>query len=80
MSTFSQKEPVALGALVQGALNAILLVLSSFHLASLSGEQTAAIFALANIALIIVVAFKTRQVVFSPYTVANPTPAEELSA
>lgn len=70
-SNVSQKEPVALGALVGVILNAVLLALSAFGILSLSDMQTAAVYGLANAICFVVVAVKTRQVVFSPYTIAG---------
>lgn len=68
-----QKEPVALGALVQIGLNAVLTLLVAFNIVSLNGEQTAALYGIANVIVIVAVAIKTRSVVFAPYTVAaNP--------
>lgn len=73
------KEPVALGAVVGVVLNAILVVLAAFDVADLSADQTAAIFGLANALTFVVVAFKTRSVVYSPYTVQQamkPSPED----
>lgn len=70
-SNVSQKEPVALGALVGVILNAVLLALSAFSVVSLTDMQTAAVYGLANAICFVAVALKTRQVVFSPYTIAN---------
>ena len=63
------KEPVALGALVQVALNAVLAIVTAFNVADLSADQTAALFGGANALVAIVVAWKARSVVYSPYTV-----------
>lgn len=71
----SQREPVALGALVQIGVNAILSALVAFHVVTLDGEQTAAVYGVVNAIVAIVVAIKTRSVTFSPADVnANYTP------
>ena len=70
MKLTTQKEPVALGALVQMGMNAILTLLVVFSIISLTGEQTAALYATANFLVILVVSWKTRSIVYSPYTVA----------
>lgn len=67
----TQTEPVALGALVTGLVNGVLLLLAAFDIAELSGEQTAAVFFIVNAIVLTVTAVLTRRVVFSPYTVAN---------
>jgi hypothetical protein len=65
----TQKEPVALGALVGVVLNAVLGALAAFGVADLTAEQTAAVFAVANALVFVAGAFLTRRVVYSPYTV-----------
>lgn len=73
------KEPVALGAIVGVVLNAILVVLSTFNVVDLNAEQTGAIFGLANAVTFVVVAVKTRSVVYAPYTVqqaGKPSPED----
>ena len=75
----NQKEPVALGALVQLGLNAVLTILVAFSVVSLSGDQTAALYGAANALCAIVVAWKSRSVVYSPYTVTQamkPSPED----
>ena len=67
----TKTEPVALGALVTSAVNAVLLVLSAFNVASLSGDQTAAVFGIVNIVIAVVIAIKTRSVVYAPATVQD---------
>lgn len=65
----TNREPVALGALVQMALNAVLTLLVAFEIVSLTDLQTAALYGVANVGCVIVVAIKTRSVVYSPFTV-----------
>lgn len=80
--TPTKTEPVALGALVQIALNAVLTLLVAFNVVTLTGEQTAALYGVANVVVTIVVAVKARSVVYSPYTVQEamkPSP-EDLHA
>lgn len=73
--SLSQREPIALGALVQIGVNAILSALVAFHVVTLDGDQTAAVYGVVNAVCAIVVAVKTRQVTFSPADVnANYTP------
>lgn len=75
----TQKEPVALGALVQVALNAVLSILVAFGIVTLDGDQTAALYGAANAAVAVVVAVKTRAVVYAPSTVAEagrPSPED----
>lgn len=69
MNLPTKSEPIALGALVTIILNAALLVLSAFGVASLDGEETAAVYTGANALVVLVVALKTRSVVYSPATV-----------
>lgn len=86
MSTLTQKEPIAVGAAVTMLVNAVLLVLASFHVVTLDAEQTAAIFAAANAVTTIVVAIATRRIVVSPaglaagYTPVLPGSAEDTRA
>lgn len=73
--SLTQREPVAIGALVQVGMNAILSALVAFHVVALDGNQTAALYGIANAVVAIAVAVKTRAVVFSPADVnANYTP------
>lgn len=71
----AQREPIAIGALVQIGMNAILSALVAFHIVTLDGEQTAALYGIANAAVAVAVALKTRSVTFSPADVnENYTP------
>lgn len=75
----NQKEPVALGALVQIGLNAVLSLLVAFNIVTLTTEQTAALYGIANALVAIAVALKARSVVFSPFTVKQamaPSPED----
>lgn len=67
----TRTEPVALGALVQLVLNAVLVILTAFNVTDLNAEQTAALFGGANALVAVIVALKTRSVVFSTATVEN---------
>lgn len=72
------KEPVALGALVQVALNAVLALVVAFGV-DFTTEQTAALFGVANALVAVVVAWKARSVVYSPHTVheaMKPSPED----
>ena len=69
----NQKEPVVLGGLVILAYNAILTALLEFNVWSPTAGQQRALYGLVNAALVIIVAFKTRSVVYSPYTVSQAT-------
>jgi len=76
------KEPVALGALVQIGMNTILTLLVVFGVVNLTGDQTAALYGVANFVVIVVVAWKARSVVFSPHTVheaMKPSPEDALA-
>lgn len=73
--TLTQREPIALGALVQIGVNAVLSALVAFHVVTLDGDQTAAVYGIVNAVVAIVIAVKTRAVTFSPADVnANYTP------
>lgn len=73
--SITQREPVALGALVQIGVNAVLSALVAFHVVTLDGDQTAAVYGIANAVVAILIAVKTRAVTFSPADVnANYTP------
>jgi hypothetical protein len=63
------KEPVALGALVQMVLNAILTGLTEFNVIDFTGNQTAYLYGAVNVVMVVFIAFKTRAVVYSPYTI-----------
>ena len=63
------KEPVALGALVQMALNAVLTGLTEFNVIDFTGNQTAYLYGAVNTIMVIFLAIKTRSVVYSPYTI-----------
>lgn len=65
----NKSEPVALGYLVTGAVNAVLAAGAAFDVANLDPAQTGAVFGLANIVTLWICAVKTRRVVYSPATV-----------
>lgn len=71
MNLPTKTEPIALGALVTLVLNAVLGLLAAFSIADLTADQTAAVFGIANVLVVLVVAIKTRSVVYSPATVAQ---------
>lgn len=77
--TFAKSEPVAFGAIVYIIVNLILTGLAVWDVASLTSEQTAWVYLAANGVTTIVVALKTRSVVYAPYTVQEamkPSPED----
>lgn len=78
----TRPEPVALGAIVQIALNAVLSILVAFAVVSLTADQTAALYGAANAVVAVIIAVRTRAIVLAPSAIAPPVPgsAEDQSA
>lgn len=76
----TKPEPVALGAIVQIALNAVLSVLVAFGIVSLTADQTAALYGAANAVVAVVIAVRTRAIVLAPTVIVEPKPVVPGSA